>query len=218
MWIWRRMERVKWIERIRNEAVLERVGGKRMMLKMIRKRKRNWLGHWLRRHCLLTDALQGMVNGRLRWAGHVARMGESRIAYRVVVGRPEVKRPLGRSRRRWEDNIKMDLREVGYDDRDWINLSHDRDRWRAYVRAAMNLRVLYKPFHFSQKNSNNQGKESTDRSKIQSVARAGRIEGLRTEKNFRKNKIYGSAITKRGREKEETEIRSQDSQEVEGVK
>ncbi|KAJ4437858.1 hypothetical protein ANN_13797 [Periplaneta americana] len=60
---------------------------------------------------------------------------------RVLVGRPEGKRPLGRPRRRWEDNIKMDLREVGYDDRDWINLAQDRDRWRAYVRAAMNLRV-----------------------------------------------------------------------------
>ncbi|KAJ4441968.1 hypothetical protein ANN_11832 [Periplaneta americana] len=83
---------------------------------------------------------------RLRWAGHVARMGESRNAYRVLVGRPEGKRPLGRQRHRWEDNIKMDLREVGYDDRDWINLAQDRDRWRAYVRAAMNLRVPEKPF------------------------------------------------------------------------
>ncbi|KAJ4444290.1 hypothetical protein ANN_06082, partial [Periplaneta americana] len=64
---------------------------------------------------------------------------------RWVVGRPEGKRPLERPRRRWEDNIKMDLREVGYDDRDWINLAQDRDQWRAYVRAAMNLRVPYKP-------------------------------------------------------------------------
>ncbi|KAJ4432168.1 hypothetical protein ANN_20784 [Periplaneta americana] len=67
-------------------------------------------------------------------------MGESRNAYRVLVGRPEGKRPLGRPRRRWEDNIKMDLREVGYDDRDWIGLAQDRDLWRVYVRAAMNLR------------------------------------------------------------------------------
>ncbi|KAJ4433499.1 hypothetical protein ANN_15803 [Periplaneta americana] len=65
---------------------------------------------------------------RWRWAGHVARMSESRNAYRVLVGRPEGKRPLGRPRRRWEDNIKMDLREVGYDDRDWINLAQDRDQ------------------------------------------------------------------------------------------
>ncbi|KAJ4428095.1 hypothetical protein ANN_24109 [Periplaneta americana] len=68
-------------------------------------------------------------------------MGESRNAYRVLVGRPEEKDLWG-PRRRWEDNIKMDLREVGYDDRDWINLAQDRDRWRAYVRAAMNLRFI----------------------------------------------------------------------------
>ncbi|KAJ4432740.1 hypothetical protein ANN_21378 [Periplaneta americana] len=76
------------------------------------------------------------------WAGHVERMGESRNVYRVLVGRPEGKRPLGRPRRRWEDNIKMDLREVGYDDRDWINLAQDRDQWRAYVRVAMKLRSV----------------------------------------------------------------------------
>ena len=87
------------------------------------------------------DIIRNIKSRRLRWAGHVARMGESRNAYRVLVGRPEGKRPLGRPRRRWEDNIKMDLREVGYDDRDWINLAQDRDQWRAYVRAAMNLRV-----------------------------------------------------------------------------
>ena len=67
--------------------------------------------------------------------------GRSRKAYGVLVGRPEGKRPLGRPRRRWEDNIKMGLREVGYDGGDWINLAQDRDRWRAYVRAAMNLRI-----------------------------------------------------------------------------
>ncbi|KAJ4447908.1 hypothetical protein ANN_09917 [Periplaneta americana] len=87
------------------------------------------------------DIIRNIKSRRLRWAGHVARMGESRNAYRVLVGRPEGKRPLGRPRCRWEDNIKMDLREVGYDFRDWINLAQDRDQWRAYVRAAMNLRV-----------------------------------------------------------------------------
>ncbi|KAJ4436519.1 hypothetical protein ANN_16550 [Periplaneta americana] len=86
------------------------------------------------------DIVRNIKSRRLRWAGHVARMGESRNAYRVLVGRPEGKRPSGRPRRRWEDNIKMDLREVGYDARDWINLAQDRDQWRAYVRAAMNLR------------------------------------------------------------------------------
>ncbi|KAJ4447047.1 hypothetical protein ANN_09036 [Periplaneta americana] len=87
------------------------------------------------------DIIRNIKSRRLRWAGHVAHMGESRTAYRVLVGRPKGKRPLGRPRRRWEDNIEMDLRKVGYDDREWINLAQDRDQWRAYVRAAMNLRV-----------------------------------------------------------------------------
>jgi hypothetical protein len=68
-------------------------------------------------------------------------MGESRIVYRVLVGKPEVKRPLGRPRRRWEDNIKMDLQEVGCGGIDWIELVEDRDRCRALVNAVMNLRV-----------------------------------------------------------------------------
>ncbi|KAJ4428525.1 hypothetical protein ANN_24569 [Periplaneta americana] len=72
----------------------------------------------------------------------VTCMRESRNAYRVLVGRPEEKRPSGRPRCRWEYNIKMDLRQVGYDGRDWINIAQDRDRWRAYVRTAMNLRVV----------------------------------------------------------------------------
>jgi hypothetical protein len=78
---------------------------------------------------------------RLRWAGHVARMGERRSAYRALVGKPEGRRPLGRHRRRWEDNIKMDLRGVVWGGMDWINLAQDRDRWRALVNAVMNLRV-----------------------------------------------------------------------------
>jgi hypothetical protein len=68
-------------------------------------------------------------------------MGEWRGAYRALVGKPEGRRPLGRPRRRWEDNIKMDLREVGCGGMDWINLAEDRDRWRALVNAVMNLRV-----------------------------------------------------------------------------
>ncbi|KAJ4428289.1 hypothetical protein ANN_24307 [Periplaneta americana] len=87
------------------------------------------------------DIIRNIKSRRLRWAGDVAHIGESRNAYRVLVGRPEEKRPLGRPRRRWEDNIKMDLREVGYDDREWINLAQDRDQWWAYVRAAINLQV-----------------------------------------------------------------------------
>jgi hypothetical protein len=68
-------------------------------------------------------------------------MVERRGVYRVLVGKPEGKRPLGRPRRRWEDNIKLDLQEVGCGGVDWIELAQDRDRWRAFVNAAMNLRV-----------------------------------------------------------------------------
>jgi hypothetical protein len=77
---------------------------------------------------------------RMRWAGHVARLGEERGVYRVLVGKPEGKRPLGRPRHRWEDNIRMDLQEVGCGGIDWIQLAQDRDRWRAIVNAVMNLR------------------------------------------------------------------------------
>jgi hypothetical protein len=105
-------------------------------------------GEWRRLHNKELYALYSspniirvMKSRKLRWAGHVARMGERRGAYRALVGKPEGRRPLGRPRRRWEDNIKMDLREVGWESMDSINLAQDRDRWRALVNAVMNVRV-----------------------------------------------------------------------------
>ena len=73
--------------------------------------------------------------------GHVARMGERRGLYRVLVGKPEVKRPLGRPRRRWEDNIKVDVQQVRCGCMDWIDLAQDRDRWQTLLSAVINLRV-----------------------------------------------------------------------------
>jgi hypothetical protein len=78
---------------------------------------------------------------RMRWAGHVARMREKRNGYMILVGKPEGKRPLGRPRRRWAENIKTDLREIGLGGVDWITLVQDRDQWRALVNRVMNLRV-----------------------------------------------------------------------------
>ena len=78
---------------------------------------------------------------QMRWAGHVARMGEDRGVHRVLVGKPEGKRPLRRPRCRWEDNIKMDLQEVGGRRGDWMELAQDRDRWRALVGTVRNFRV-----------------------------------------------------------------------------
>jgi hypothetical protein len=80
----------------------------------------------------------------MRWTGHLACMGEERKVYKVLVGKPKGKRPLGRPSRRWEDGIRMDPREIGWvgDGVDWIRLAQDRDRWQAFVNAVMNLQVL----------------------------------------------------------------------------
>ena len=136
-----------WTLTLREEQRL-RVFENKVLRKIFGAKRDEVTGEWRKLHNTELHALYSSPNiirdiksRRLRWAGHVARMGETRNAYRVLVGRPEGKRPLGRPRRRWEDNIKMDLREVGYDGGDWINLAQDRDLWRAYVRAAMNLRV-----------------------------------------------------------------------------
>jgi hypothetical protein len=88
------------------------------------------------------DVIRQIKSRRMRWAGHVARIAEEIKLYKVLAGKPEGKRPLGRPRRRWEVGIRMDLREIGLGGVDWIRLDQDRDRWRAVVTAVMNLRVL----------------------------------------------------------------------------
>jgi hypothetical protein len=87
------------------------------------------------------NIVRGIKSRRLRWVEHVACVGEGRGVYRVLVGRPEGKKPLERPRRRWEDNIKLDLREIGIDGVNWICLAQDRVQWWAFVNMVMNLRV-----------------------------------------------------------------------------
>ena len=125
-----------------------RVFENKVLRKIFGAKKDEITGEWRKLHNAKLHALYSSPNiirnlklRRLIWAGHVARMEESRNAYRVLVGEHEGKRPLGRPRHRWEDNIKMDLREVGFDAGDSIDLTEDRNQWRAYVRALMNLRV-----------------------------------------------------------------------------
>jgi hypothetical protein len=88
-----------------------------------------------------TDLRVVIKSWRMRWAGYVARMGKGRGVYRFLVWRPEGKRPLGRPRRRWDGNIKMDLREIGIDGASWIQVAQDSVQWRACVNTVMNLRI-----------------------------------------------------------------------------
>jgi hypothetical protein len=96
----------------------------------------------LRNVHLSPDIIRQIKSRRMRWAGHVAHMGEERKAYKVLVGKPEGKRPLGRLRRRWEDGIRMDFREIGWRGVDCVRLVQDRDRWRAVVNVMINLWVF----------------------------------------------------------------------------
>jgi hypothetical protein len=92
--------------------------------------------------CQYQNNIRIMKARRMRWARHEARMWEKRNAYRLLVGKPEGWRPLGRPRRKWFHYIRMDLVEVGWSDVDWIGLTQDRYRWRALVNSVLNLRVL----------------------------------------------------------------------------
>jgi hypothetical protein len=100
-------------------------------------------GGW--RNCMLRSfiacTLRQMIKSRMRWAKNVGQMETKGKAYRILMGKPEGKRPLGRPRRRWVDNIKIDLGVIGWGGMDWMDVDHDRDQWRALVNTVMNLRV-----------------------------------------------------------------------------
>jgi len=123
-----------------------RVFENRVLRRVFGSKRDEVTGEWRKLHNEVLRDLYSLPNivrvvksRRMRWAEHVARMGEGRGVHRVLVGKPEGNRPLGRPRRRWED-IKMDLREVGGGG-DWMEMAQDRDRWRALVNTVLNLRV-----------------------------------------------------------------------------
>jgi hypothetical protein len=124
-----------------------RVFENRVLRRIFGPKRDQMTGQWRTLHneelndlCSSPNIIRVIKSRRMRWAGHVARMGEKRGAYRILVGRPEGRRPLGRPRCRWEDNIKMDFQDVG-GTMDWIELAQDRERWRAVVKAVLNVWV-----------------------------------------------------------------------------
>ena len=136
-----------WSLTLREERKL-RVFENRVLRKILGPRRDEVTGEWRRlRNEELNDLYSSpnivrvIKSRRMRWTGHVARMVEERGVYRVLVGKAEGRRPLGRPRRRWADNIRMDLQEVGCGYMDWIGLAQDGDRWRTLVSAVMNFRV-----------------------------------------------------------------------------
>jgi hypothetical protein len=136
-----------WSLTLREEHRL-RVFENRVLRRILGPKRDEVMGEWRKLHneelhdlYSLPSIIRIIKSWRMRWAGHVARMVEKRNVYRLLVGKPEGKRPLGRPRHRWMDNIRMDLGEVGWGDVDWIGLSQDRNRWRALVNSVLNLRV-----------------------------------------------------------------------------
>jgi hypothetical protein len=123
--------RRRWVDNIRMDLVEVRLGD--VDWSSLAQGRDKWRS--------LVNVVRIFKSRRMRWAGNVARMGEKRNAYRLLVGKPDGKRPLGRPRRRWVNNIKMDLLETGWGGVNWIGLAQDGDKWRALVNAVMNLRV-----------------------------------------------------------------------------
>ena len=135
-----------WSLTLREERRL-RVFENRVLRRVFGPKRDEVIGEWRKLHneelrelYSLSNIVRVVKSRKMRWTGHVARIGEGRGVYRVLVGKPEGKMPLGRHRRRWEDNIKMDLQEVGGGG-DCLELAQDRDRWRALVNTVMNFRV-----------------------------------------------------------------------------
>jgi hypothetical protein len=136
-----------WSLTLRGENRL-RVFENRVLRKIFGPKRDEVTAEWRKLHneelhdlCSSPSIIRIIKSRRIRWAGHVARMGKKRNTYRLLVGKPEGKRPLGRPRHTWVDNIRMDLGEVGWGDVDWIGLAQDRNRWRALVNSVLNLTV-----------------------------------------------------------------------------
>jgi hypothetical protein len=137
-----------WSLTLREEHRL-RVFENRVLRRMFGPKKDEMTGEWRKLHneelhnlYSSPDIIRQVKSRRMRWAGQVTRVGEEIKVYKVLVGKPEGKRPLGRPKRRWEDGIRMDLRDIGLGGVDWIRLAQNRGRWRAVVSAVMNRRVL----------------------------------------------------------------------------
>jgi hypothetical protein len=129
------------------EECRQKVFENRVLRRIFRPKRDEVTGEWRKLHyeeLVYLYSLPNIVRGNksriIRWEGHVARVGKRRNVQRILVGNPEGKIPLGRYRRRGDDNIKMDLNEVGWRGLDSIDLAQDRDRWRSLVNAVMNLR------------------------------------------------------------------------------
>ena len=139
--------RETWLLKVQEERKL-RVFENMVLRRIFGPRRNEETGEWRRLHneelndlYCSPNIVRVIKSRRTRWAGHVARMGKERGVYSVLVGKPEGRGPLGRPRRRWVDNIRMDLQEVGCGYMDWTGLAQDRDSWRTLVNAVINLRV-----------------------------------------------------------------------------